>query len=143
MNYFVVAIDYGRRGIEAIVDPEITRREVVSRLRSGEYRDVSFIHHIHDGICEVVTDELIEAAGMPEENVRESAPEQRAVTPAVDYAALRESHYQAALDAGKKLSDAKLANKKMKDIRFLESQHQQAWSRVYAMDAIIRERAAR
>ena len=71
MNYFVVAIDYGRRGIEAIVDPEITRREVVSRLRSGEYRDVSFIHHIHDGICEVVTDELIEAAGMPEENVRE------------------------------------------------------------------------
>ena len=70
-SYFVVAIDYGRRGIEAIVDPEITRREVVSRLRSGEYRDVSFIHHIHDGICEVVTDELIEAAGMPEENVRE------------------------------------------------------------------------
>lgn len=71
MNYFVVAIDYGRRGIEAIVDPEITRREVVSRIRSGEYKDVSFIHHIHDGICEVVTDELIEAAGMPEENVRE------------------------------------------------------------------------
>ena len=75
------------------------------------------------------------------DHLNNSAPEQRAVTPAVDYAALRESHYQAALDAGKKLNDAKLANKRMKDIRFLESQHQQAWSRVYAMDAIIRERA--
>lgn len=72
-----------------------------------------------------------------------SAPEQRAVTPAIDYAALRESHYQAALDAGKKLNDAKLANKRMKDIRFLEGQYQQALSRVYAMDSIIREQAAR
>lgn len=71
------------------------------------------------------------------------APDQSSVTPAVDYAALRESHYQAALGAGKKLNDAKLANKKMKDIRFLEGQHQQAWSRVYAMDSIIREQAAR
>ncbi len=31
MQYFVVMIDYGRRGREAIVDPEITRREVISR----------------------------------------------------------------------------------------------------------------
>ena len=31
MQYLVVMIDYGRRGREAIVDPEITRREVVSR----------------------------------------------------------------------------------------------------------------
>ena len=29
MQYFVVMIDYGRRGREAIVDPEIIRREVV------------------------------------------------------------------------------------------------------------------
>jgi hypothetical protein len=28
MQYFVVMIDYGRRGREAVVDPEITRREV-------------------------------------------------------------------------------------------------------------------
>lgn len=46
MNYFVVMIDYGKRGREAIVDPEITRREVVSRIRSGEYTNVAFIHHI-------------------------------------------------------------------------------------------------
>jgi hypothetical protein len=44
MQYFVVMIDYGGRGREAVVDPEITRREVVSRVASGEYRDISFIH---------------------------------------------------------------------------------------------------
>jgi hypothetical protein len=36
MQYFVVMIDYGRRGRGAIVDPEITRREVVARVVSGE-----------------------------------------------------------------------------------------------------------
>jgi hypothetical protein len=44
MQYFVVMIDYGRRGREAVVDPEITRREVVSRVASGEYKNISFIH---------------------------------------------------------------------------------------------------
>jgi hypothetical protein len=48
MQYFVVMIDYGRRGREAIVDPEITRREVVSRVVSGEYKNISFIHEIAD-----------------------------------------------------------------------------------------------
>lgn len=68
MNYFVVMIDYGRDGREAIVDPEITRREVVSRIASGEYqRDrIAFIDFIHDGVCEDVTSELIEAAGVPD-----------------------------------------------------------------------------
>jgi len=61
-SYFVVMIDYGRRGREAIVDPEITRREVVSRLKSGEYKNVAFIHRIEDGLVEDVTAELIEAA---------------------------------------------------------------------------------
>ena len=48
MQYFVVMIDYGRRGREAIVDPEITRREVISRIVSGEYSNISFIHEIAD-----------------------------------------------------------------------------------------------
>jgi len=34
------------RGREAIVDPEITRREVISRVTSGEYKNISFIHEI-------------------------------------------------------------------------------------------------
>ena len=48
MQYFVVMIDYGRRGREAVVDPEITRREVIARIVSGEYKNVSFIHEIAD-----------------------------------------------------------------------------------------------
>jgi hypothetical protein len=41
MPYFAVMIDYGRGGREAVVDPEITRREVVSRIafeRDGQSR---------------------------------------------------------------------------------------------------------
>lgn len=62
-SYFVVMIDYGKRGLEAVVDPEITKREVVARIWSGEYKDISFIHHVHDGICEDVTEELMSEAG--------------------------------------------------------------------------------
>jgi hypothetical protein len=55
MQYFVVMIDYGRRGREAIVDPEITRREVISRIVSGEYKNISFIHEIADSSVEDIT----------------------------------------------------------------------------------------
>jgi hypothetical protein len=48
-SYFVVMIDYGRRGCEAVVNPEVTRREVISRLISREYDAVRFIHHIVEG----------------------------------------------------------------------------------------------
>lgn len=45
-TYFVVMIDHGRRGCEAVVDPEITRREVIARLISREYDNVLFIHFV-------------------------------------------------------------------------------------------------
>lgn len=61
-SYYVVMIDYGKRGLEAIVDPEITRREVIDRIATGEYDDFLFIHHIHDGVCEDVSDELMREA---------------------------------------------------------------------------------
>jgi hypothetical protein len=66
MQYFVVMIDYGRRGREAIVDPEITRREVVSRIVSGEYKNVSFIHEIADCSVEDVTADILAEAALPE-----------------------------------------------------------------------------
>lgn len=66
MQYFVVMIDYGRRGREAIVDPEITRREVVARVASGEYSNISFIHEIVDRAVEDVTDDILAAAALPE-----------------------------------------------------------------------------
>jgi len=66
-SYFVVMIDYGRKGREAIVDPEITRRGVIARLVSREYRDVLFIHEIADGAARDVTLELqLEASVMAE-----------------------------------------------------------------------------
>jgi hypothetical protein len=59
-------IDYGRRGREAIVDPEITRREVISRIVSGEYRNISFIHEIADSAVDDVTAEILAEAALPE-----------------------------------------------------------------------------
>jgi hypothetical protein len=58
MQYFVVMIDYGRRGREAIVDPEITRREVIARVASGEYKNISFIHEIADSAVDDITAEI-------------------------------------------------------------------------------------
>ena len=65
MQYFVVMIDYGRRGREAVVDPEITRREVISRIASGEYQNISFIHEIADTSVEDVTADLLNEAAVP------------------------------------------------------------------------------
>ena len=66
MQYFVVMIDYGRRGREAVVDPEITRREVVSRVASGEYGNICFIHEIADRAVEDVTEDILAEAAVPE-----------------------------------------------------------------------------
>ena len=66
MQYFVVMIDYGRRGREAVVDPEITRREVVSRVVSGEYKNISFIHEIVDSTVDDITAEILAEAAVPE-----------------------------------------------------------------------------
>jgi hypothetical protein len=66
MKYFVVMIDYGRRGREAVVDPEVTRREVVSRVASGEYRNISFIHEVVDRAVDDVTEEILAEAALPD-----------------------------------------------------------------------------
>jgi hypothetical protein len=66
MQYFVVMIDYGRRGREAIVDPEVTRREVVARVATGEYRNISFIHEIADHSVDDVTEAILAEAALPE-----------------------------------------------------------------------------
>ncbi len=66
MQYFVVMIDYGRRGREAVVDPEVTRREVISRVISGEYKRISFIHEIIDATVEDITAEILAEAALPD-----------------------------------------------------------------------------
>jgi hypothetical protein len=72
MQYFVVMIDYGRSGREAIVDPEITRREVIARVASGEYKNVSFIHEIADRAVDDVTEEILAEAALPDITVNEA-----------------------------------------------------------------------
>ncbi len=79
-SYFVVCIDYPARyqnGIcvapacrEAVVDPEITRREVVCRLVTGEYQNIAFIHEIADWRVMDVTEELLAEANP--DDVREA-----------------------------------------------------------------------
>jgi hypothetical protein len=66
MQYFVVMIDYGRRGREAIVDPEVTRREVIARVASGEYKNISFIHEIADSAVDDITAEILAEAALPD-----------------------------------------------------------------------------
>lgn len=66
MQYFVVMIDYGRRGREAVVDPEITRREVIARIASGEYSNISFIHEISGSAVEDVTADILAEAALPD-----------------------------------------------------------------------------
>lgn len=88
MNYFVVVISYPRTAtrpaeVEAVVNPELTRSNVIDRITSGEYqRDrIAFIHAISGSSVEDVTEEFLEAAGLPEENI----------TP-VDLQAVRSDH---------------------------------------------------
>ena len=75
MQYFVVMIDYGRRGREAIVDPEITRREVISRVASGEYNNISFIHEIADSSVDDITAEILAEAAVPEIPMTDTDPQ--------------------------------------------------------------------
>lgn len=63
-SYFVVMVDYGRRGLEAIVDPEITERGVIARLQCGEYTNVAFIHFVSSEGVQDVTDVLLMQSGV-------------------------------------------------------------------------------
>src|SRR3981081_2014986 len=46
--------------------PEITRREVISRVASGEYKNISFIHEIADSAVDDITAEILAEAAAPE-----------------------------------------------------------------------------
>jgi hypothetical protein len=63
-SYYVVMLDLGGRlGFAANVEPELTRSNVVDRIKSGEYANIAFIHFVEDGVpAENVTSELINEA---------------------------------------------------------------------------------
>jgi len=69
-SYYVVMIDYappspgkkGPSGLEAVVHPEDTRRDIVAQLASGESKHVAFVHHVDGLFIEDVTDEIFNEA---------------------------------------------------------------------------------
>ncbi len=66
-SYYVVMIDYGKgpgtpMGLEAVVNPEHTRRDIVQMLAHGEAKHVAFIHHVDGLFIEDVTNELFDEA---------------------------------------------------------------------------------
>lgn len=71
-SYFVVMIDHGKNGLEALVHPENTRRATVEMIAHGEYpaEDVVFIHHVDGLFIEDCTAELLNEA---EASLREFA----------------------------------------------------------------------
>jgi hypothetical protein len=48
ISYFVICIDYGRNGCEGVVDPEMTFRGAVEKVREiiGDGRGIAFAHEI-------------------------------------------------------------------------------------------------
>jgi hypothetical protein len=79
----------GPRGY--FVDPEITRREVVARITSGEYRNISFIHEISDGSVLDITSDILAEVTLPQVEPEE-----------IDLQALRFDHRR---DLGKHAPD--------------------------------------
>ncbi len=66
-SYYVVMVDYGKgpakpMGLEAVVQPERTRRDIVEMLAHGEFKHVAFIHHVDGLYIEDVTDDLFNEA---------------------------------------------------------------------------------
>lgn len=62
-SYFVVMMQTGA-GLEAIVDPELIRADVIARIKSGDYDadKIAYIHHCDFGTLKDVTDELLDEA---------------------------------------------------------------------------------
>ena len=64
-SYFVCMVETGC-GLEAVVDPEVTRREVVRRIEALEWEpdDILFIHHIDGKNVEDVTESIFKECNL-------------------------------------------------------------------------------
>lgn len=60
--YYAICCDYGRDGLEFIGVPELTKADVIARIKSGEWQNIYCIQLIADGLAEDVTDDLLNAA---------------------------------------------------------------------------------
>lgn len=66
MTYFIVMCDYpAQRARQALVDPELTRRNIIDRIASADFgfENVLWVHEIKpDGSWEDVTSEIVAEA---------------------------------------------------------------------------------
>jgi len=62
-DYFVVMVDFGKIGREAIVDPNENWTDTLDRVHEAmnDGNTVLFVHHIHDGVVEDRSDEAFRA----------------------------------------------------------------------------------
>jgi hypothetical protein len=62
-SYYVVVQDFGGRlGLGGEVDPELTRANIIDRIKSGQYSNIQWIHYVDGLIVEDVTLELLDEA---------------------------------------------------------------------------------
>lgn len=65
MQYFIVMIDRGKCGFEAIIHPEDTRRQIIEQVRevlASDTQSLVHVKHIDGNYCEDVTDEFLHCA---------------------------------------------------------------------------------
>lgn len=55
---YVVFVDYGPLGIEAVVDPEDTRSGIVEDIATGQIDRVVSVIEIEDGMARDITDDV-------------------------------------------------------------------------------------
>lgn len=73
-SYYILMIDYGRglrrpQGLEAIVQPELTRRAIVEQARdiiASDNRQIAFVKFVDGNFIEDVTADICAEAGYPD-----------------------------------------------------------------------------
>lgn len=71
-SYFIIMRDFGKIGREAVVDPEMTYRGVIEAVTEANRgrSPVLFVHHIHDGTCEDITEQVFDEIDVDVEQER-------------------------------------------------------------------------
>ncbi len=65
MQFYILMIDYGRRGLEAVCQPELTRRAIVEQacdvIKSAD-RSIAFVKYVDGNFIEDVTADIMDEA---------------------------------------------------------------------------------
>lgn len=81
MQFYILMIDYGRKGLEAVVQPELTRRAIVEQARdvlSEGRNSIAFVKFVDGGYIEDQTSEILAEAAVPELQIQMSGADLQA-----------------------------------------------------------------